>query len=163
MVWPRSCSPSLTVGLLPALAGCVGTGVGVPWVDPENGDVPATFEDIQSVVFTAKCAVSGCHTGGAAAKGLALDEGRSLDGLVDVEAVEVEGMSRVATFAPEDSYLVVKLAYYDARRVGSRMPRTGPPYLSDSQVHAIERWIRAGARDDWVDGEDTAVPLVVTE
>ena len=33
------------------------------------------------------------------------------------------------------------------------MPRVGPP-LSNAQIRAIERWIRAGATEDWVDSDD---------
>jgi len=72
-----------------------------------------------------------------------------------VSSVEVPSLFRVSPGNAEASYLIVKLSSIDPRRVGSRMPRTGPPYLSSRQIRAIKRWIRAGARQDWVDmGED---------
>jgi hypothetical protein len=32
--------------------------------------------------------------------------------------------------------------------VGLRMPRTGPPYLTDGQIEVIERWIEQGAKNN---------------
>lgn len=61
---------------------------------------------------------------------------------------------RVEPGWPEDSYLIVKIASTDPRRVGSRMPRTGPPFVSGRQVQAVKRWIRDGAAEDWIDLDD---------
>jgi hypothetical protein len=135
------------------LAGCVGTGVGVPIVVLDGSAVPETFAEIQTEIFDTTCAPQ-CHGGGAASKGLSLEAGRSRENLVGVPSVEVPELLRVAPGQASESYLVAKLTTMDARRIGSRMPRTGPPYLSTAQVHAIERWINAGAAADWVDGED---------
>lgn len=136
--------------LLGVAGGCVGTGQGVPNDEPDPEAVPATYDEIQSMIFDSMCAAQ-CHRGGAAPKGLSLEPQRSYRNLVGVESVEVPALLRVAPGNAEDSYLIVKLSSADPRRVGSRMPRTGPPYVSNRQIRAIKRWIRDGAREDWVD------------
>jgi hypothetical protein len=45
---------------------------------------------------------------------------------------------------PGGSYLVQKLEGA-ADIVGLRMPRNGPPYLTDAQVAMIRQWIQNGA------------------
>lgn len=131
------------------LAGaCVGSGEGIPDGAPISTAVPTTYAEIQTLVFGPMCAAQ-CHRGGAAPKGLSLEAGREIPSMVGVPSVEAPGMLRVAPGSPENSYLVVKLAPTDARRVGSRMPRNGPPFVSDAQLRAIKAWIRTGARDDW--------------
>jgi hypothetical protein len=141
------------------LVGCVGTGEGLPNLRAAApGEAPTTYAEIQAQVFDPLCAAQ-CHQGGAAPKGLSLEAGRSLRGLVGVASVEVPGLLRVLPGDPEGSYLVVKLAASDARRVGARMPRNGPPFASDAQVRAIKQWIREGAAEDWeagASGEDAA-------
>ena len=54
-----------------------------------------------------------------------------------------------------DSYLIIKVTPTDARRVGNRMPRNGPPFLTNAEIRGLRRWIDQGATDDWEDdGED---------
>ncbi len=137
------------------LAGCVGSGVGVPYPDPDEvGGAPTTFEEVQVNLFDARCAPA-CHSGGGASRGLSLERGRSISGLVDEPSNEVPGLLRVAPGRAADSYLIVKVAPTDPRRVGNRMPRSGPPYLSNAEIRGLRRWIDQGATDDWIDsGED---------
>lgn len=141
---------AVAVGLVAAvvLTGCVGTGVGVPVPQADSGAVPRTYAEIEQGIFATTCAPQ-CHQGGAAPKGLSLEPGRALELLVGVPSAEVPDMMRVAPGQPDASYLVVKLVPFDPRRVGARMPRNGPPFLTDAQVRAIRDWIAAGARDDW--------------
>lgn len=54
---------------------------------------------------------------------------------------------RVIPGDPENSYLVRKLAG-GRGIVGSRMPRIGPPYLTQGQMLVIRRWIELGAPND---------------
>lgn len=142
--------PVVSLMLAGAMSGCVGSGEGVPELDPESGAIPRTFGDIQTMVFDPMCAAQ-CHRGGAAPKGLSLESNRALRMLVNVPSVEVPELMRVAPSRPEDSYLIVKLGSADRRRVGARMPRGGPPFLSSGQVRAMKQWIRDGALDTWVD------------
>ncbi len=131
-------------------AACVGSGVGVPNDEPDPEAVPKTYDEIHSMIFGPLCAQQ-CHRGGAAPKGLSLEPLRAVKNLVNVESVELPAMMRIAPGQPEQSYLIVKLVPADPRRVGSRMPRTGPPYVSNRQIRAVKRWISAGASDDWID------------
>ncbi len=130
-----------------ACAGCVGTGEGVP-APPEGGAVPTTWPQIQAQILGPMCAQP-CHHGGAAPKGLSLDDAGALQSLVGVASSEVPTMQRVAVGQPDQSYLIVKVAGTDARRVGARMPRLGPPFLTNGQIAALRKWISAGARADW--------------
>lgn len=143
-------------------AACVGNGHGLdkdgrPLVpdaaasDAPTGDVmaaddaaPGSFAWIQTNVFDAICAVT-CHVGAAAPKGLQLDAANAYALLVGVPSDEVPTLNRVSPGAPDDSYIIVKISATDTRRVGERMPRNGPPYLSDMQIQAIRDWIAAGA------------------
>jgi hypothetical protein len=131
-------------------AACVGSGLGVPNDEPDPEAVPKTYQEIQSMIFDPMCAAQ-CHRGGAAPKGLSLEPLRAIKNLVGVESVEVPGLLRVAPGEPEQSYLISKILPADPRRVGSRMPRTGPPFVSTRQINAIKRWIAAGATETWID------------
>lgn len=151
----RSSGPLLAVAWLLlwlASGACVGSGVGIPDAAGVSGEVPQSFEEIQLVIFDPSCVP--CHRGGAAPKGLSLEPGRSHSLLVGVPSTEVPELLRVAPGSANDSYLVAKLAPFDSRRIGGRMPRNGPPYLNDAQLRAIKRWIDDGAAVDWVDTGD---------
>ena len=54
------------------------------------------------------------------------------------------GAVRVIPGNPNGSYLVQKIEGAPGI-VGLRMPRTGPPHLSEAQVKMIRDWIAAGA------------------
>ncbi len=90
----------------------------------------ATYTDV-APIFRQHCVI--CHSGPSPAAGLRLDA---------LEAV-VKGGAKgpaVKSGAPAESELVRRLK-------GSslpRMPMTGPPFLSDSDVATIERWIAGG-------------------
>lgn len=135
------------------MTACVGSGVGVPDAAANSGEVPTTYSEIQTVVFDPLCATE-CHRGGSAPKGLSLEAGLSLPGLVGVPSTESPDLLRVAPGRPQDSFLVIKVVATDPRRVGSRMPRNGPPFMTDPQTRALKRWITAGATIDWVDGDE---------
>ena len=147
--------------LLLALGACVGTGVDVPYADPDSaGLAPTTFDQLQLQIFDERCARQ-CHSGGSASRGLRLEAGVSIANLVGVASNEVPEMMRVAPGRPDDSYLVIKLRPSDPRRVGARMPRIGA-YLTQMEIRAVERWIAAGAKADWED-DDPVDPVVVDD
>ena len=149
------------LALIGLLGGaCVGNGVGVP-APPESGSaVPRTWPEIQALILEPHCAQL-CHHGGASPKGLSLESAMALQNLVGVASAELPSMLRVAPGHPESSYLIVKLVPADMRRVGSRMPRTGPPFLTSGQIDALRRWITAGATKDWKANSADAGPTVV--
>ena len=138
----------MLVFALHSTPACVGSGQGVPLPVADSGAVPKTFEEILTMLLEPAC-VQQCHRGGNAPKGLSLEAHRVISDLVGVPSVEVPSLLRVAPGDPSGSYLITKLVQSDPRRVGSRMPRNGPPFLSNQQILALKQWISAGATDDW--------------
>jgi hypothetical protein len=120
-------------------------------------------------VFSPTCAVSGCHTGGAAPQGLRLDAGVSYSLLFDVASTQNATFKRVDPGNPDDSWLIRKLE--GTANVGGRMPLGGTP-LSQATINIIRQWISDGALDntppsatpirvaglDPVPGSDAAAP-----
>ena len=143
------------------VGSCVGSGDGVPNPPDPQTAIPKSYDDIVTMIIDPLCAQQ-CHRGGAAPKGLSLEPLRVIDALVGIPSVEVPELMRVAPGQPNDSYLIVKVSSFDPRRIGSRMPRNGPPFLTQPQISALKRWITAGATDDWVDEDvDAGVfPLI---
>jgi mono/diheme cytochrome c family protein len=111
-----------------------------------------TFSSIQSEIFqttdsAGRAACANCHNpnGGAFRQvGLDLSSDAAYNLLVGVPSVERPGMLRVAPGDPENSYLMHKIEGRPGI-VGLRMPRSGPPYLTDGQIQIIRRWIEIGA------------------
>lgn len=130
----------------------------MPLPAADSGAIPKTYDELYSLLIEPAC-VDQCHKGGAAPKGLSLEPHRFISGLVGVPSVEVPELLRVAPGQASESYLIVKLVASDARRVGSRMPRNGPPYFSNQQIFAVKQWINAGATTDWeADESPTMLP-----
>jgi hypothetical protein len=100
--------------------------------------MPSLRRDIQPI-FTARCAVAGCHvTATEANLGLVLkDADASYAHLVNVDSVEQPGFKRVVPGDALMSYLMLKL---DA----GEMPKQGPP-LSEGTRDTIRNWINEGA------------------
>jgi hypothetical protein len=131
-----------------ALAACAGNGDGLdangrPLGSGDGGGGPlvATFDSIQSNVFTPIC--TACHAGAAAPQGLRLDATNSYDLLVGIPSSEVHSILRVSPGDPDHSYLVQKIEGHAS--VGARMP-LGGPYLSQSTIDVIRQWITDGAQ-----------------
>jgi len=116
---------------------------------PTTPSTPATpavsfSQQIQAPILTPTCA--GCHTdeGRTPSGGLNLKAGASYAQLVNVASTAKAGATRVIPGNPSGSYLVQKLEGA-ADIVGLRMPRNGPPFLTDAQVATIRQWIQNGA------------------
>lgn len=107
--------------------------------------------DIQPI-FSAQCALSGCHTGRRPAASLALDAAGAYAGLVGsgsgAASSECTSPSRmrVAPGAPDSSYLVDKLLGINLCQ-GNQMPKIGT-YLPSQQIDMIRAWIQAGAANN---------------
>lgn len=128
------------------VAGACGGSDGNPASpSPQPGTSTPTFSTISSQILVPRC--TGCHGGGAPSAGLNLEANAAYAALVNVASSQKSGAVRVIPGNPDGSYLVQKLRG-DAGIVGLRMPRNGPPYLSDDQVNLIRQWIQAGARND---------------
>lgn len=115
--------------------GSTGGGAGA-----DTSLLTADFKSIQDAVFTPMCIT--CHAGGAAPRGLRLEEPVSFSMLVNVPSDEAPNTLRVAPGDPDNSYLIHKLEGTAA--VGGRMPLNGPQ-LPQADIDVIRQWITAGA------------------
>lgn len=117
-------------------------------------DLEPTFSSIQRNIFeltdsAGRNACVNCHTnvGRTPAGGLNLLHDVAYDQLVNVPSTEVPSLRRVSPGSPDASYLVHKIEGR-AGIVGTRMPRNGPPYMTDGQIQILTRWIEVGAPRD---------------
>ena len=63
---------------------------------------------------------------------------------MNVTSTQVPSLKRVTPGDPEASYLVHKIEGRPGI-VGTRMPRSGPPFMTDGQILILKRWIELGA------------------
>lgn len=136
----------MAVGLVSVLlAGC-GDRKTLP-TEPAGPapDPAATFSRVQGEVFTASCALAGCHAGSAPQAGMDLSPGAAYGATVGVPSTERSDLNRIEPFAPDASYVVKKLRG-DADIVGSPMPLTGA--FTEAQFQLLVDWVRRGAADD---------------
>ncbi len=103
---------------------------------------PVSYTAQIQPIFTANCALAGCHLGTGAKAGLDLDEENSFNGLVNVPSVQVD-MLRVVPGNADSSYLVRKLEGSPGIR-GVQMPKARPP-LAQSEIDLVRAWINQGA------------------
>ena len=117
-----------------ALAGCV-------------APLPATFAEVQQMIFATSCVMTPCHDAASATGSLVLDKANAYSQLVGVApttfAANAAGLLRVAAGDPRRSFLLVKLEGPPPDQ-GSRMPLALPP-LSADQIDLVTRWIEQGA------------------
>ena len=122
-----------------ASAGCGGGGSG-------GGVIPSatvTLADVQTQVFSPRCALSGCHAGSGAPFGLDLSSGAAAGNLIDVASAELPSLLRVEPGDAANSYLYMKVSA-DPRINGDPMPLNRPP-LNAADLELIEAWINQGA------------------
>ena len=127
--------------LLSIAAGACGSSPAAPST-PAN--TAPTLAQIQTQIFDPGCV--SCHTdvGRNPSGGLNLRSGSAFSGMVGVASLQQPGAVRVIAGNANGSYLIQKLEGA-AGIVGVRMPRNGPPFLTDAQVKFIRDWITAGA------------------
>jgi len=147
---------AVAIGVAIVSSACQGDGVGLT----ESGDLlaigpPGYAVEIQPI-FDRKCVLchapglSGFTSTGGTQGGLDLTRQGSYRSLVEqptYQASTTPPLFRVSPFQVGESYLVEKVVS-DSPKAGRRMPLTGPPFLSDAEVLAIEDWIRRGAPND---------------
>ena len=107
---------------------------------------PVSFSADVQPIFAANCALPFCHTGPQPQQQLDLAPRRAYAALVGVGSVECPGLVRVLPGAPEQSYLIAKLAGEGVCFVPSRMPLGG--VLPAADIDTIRRWISEGALDN---------------
>lgn len=110
-----------------------------------GGDLVSFAADIQPI-FTANCAVAGCHVGPSGQAGLVLEPGQALGNIVNVPSSQMPALSRIAPGDPANSYLVRKIGGGGAF-IGAAMPLGRAP-LSGAQIQAIVRWVEQGAMNN---------------
>ena len=98
-------------------------------------------------IFTANCALAGCHAGTNPPEGLKLTASRSYGALVNVQSKECSAYKRVAPGSPDASYLVFKLRGAGPCFLGGQMPLGYPPLPAGDQA-TITVWIQEGARNN---------------
>lgn len=134
------------------------TGIALAWgcadfettVDPTGGlpDVevanPSFANDIQPI-FTARCAIGGCHSVRSARAQMVLVAGHAYDSLVNKPAYLLSQYDRVEPGDAVNSWLVRMIEDDDVARFNySRMPLGGQP-LTRNQIATIVNWIENGA------------------
>jgi hypothetical protein len=112
----------------------------------EGGGSGATFSQVQSQIFTASCAFSGCHGGSSPAQGMNLTAGSAYANIVNVPSNEQPTLDRIEPNDPAASYMYLKVTG-DPSIVGSQMPLDGQP-LSQSLIDLLRDWIERGAPND---------------
>jgi len=136
---PGATSTSTVVGAPPATSSTTST---------TPGPAPVSFSADVQPIFTANCALAGCHTGPSPEEGLDLRAGRSYARLVNVDSHECGQLKRVRPGRADASYLVFKLEGPPQPCFsGDRMPRNAPP-LSASDRETIQTWIAQGAANN---------------
>ncbi|HEY4239481.1 MAG TPA: c-type cytochrome domain-containing protein [Kofleriaceae bacterium] len=155
----RACALALLLaGCLDRLGPQVGAEQFSSCVDPnasgDDGDsllpdTPISFErDIRIGIFNRSdvhCVK--CHTpGGATPVGLHMG-GLDLSTYATLMAGGFHSMgTAIIPGMPCESILIEKIS--PAPPFGARMPKDGPPYLSDTDAETIIQWIAEGARDN---------------
>jgi len=141
---------SVSAVLLCLLAACAGDGTGLDEngnpIGPDTTDTTVSLSKDVQPIFTANCALSGCHAGSGAVLGQNLSAGLAYASIVNVTSQEAPPMRRVRPSLPDSSYLLYKLEGTQGSVGGSgaRMPLGAAP-LSNAEIAIIRAWITAGA------------------
>lgn len=101
----------------------------------------STWDIVYNDIFDKSCS---CHFTSSGAGELKMsNQELAYENIVDVVAFEVPELKRIDPGYPDKSYLVKKLIGVDIE--GDRMPRDGPPFLSDRRVEQVRLWVQIGA------------------
>ncbi len=109
--------------------------------DEQNLASITKFSDIQTNVFDASCALSGCHAGSSVSAGLDLSNGNSYAELVNKSSVLNPNFKLVEPGNSENSFLIKMLKHTGEGT--SQMPPSGK--LNNSVIDSISAWIDRGA------------------
>ncbi|GBD32112.1 MAG: hypothetical protein KatS3mg081_2171 [Gemmatimonadales bacterium] len=133
---------TVPVFALAALLAC-----GEDTTQPGNNQV--SFSQQIQPIFTASCALGGCHGSGnlqPPEKPMNLSAGQAYSNTVNVSSAQLGSMDRIEPGQPDQSYLVHKIqgTHLQVGGSGVRMPATGN-FLSQSQIDLIRTWVAQGA------------------
>ncbi|MGE0821786.1 MAG: hypothetical protein AB7G75_26450 [Candidatus Binatia bacterium] len=124
------------------------TNLQAPVITEAFAGVNAQLFNAVQDIFTAKCALSGCHVGSVPQAEQDLSANVSFDQTVAVKSVEDPTRLRVSPGDADGSYLFQKVIANGNIATGTlRMPLgcSGNTCLSDAEIAAIQDWINAGA------------------
>ena len=141
------CLSVTLVGFTTVLCACPGEGTG-PGGNAAYCDTVTAVSftcDVQPI-FSANCALSGCHVSPNPPEGMNLSAGQAYADIVNVPSGEIPRLFRVEPGNPDSSYLVMKIENAPGI-VLLQMPAGGAP-LSPSQIDTIRAWVAAGAPDN---------------
>ncbi len=154
----RRAPRGLTLLLGAWLSACAGSGpdggsTPPPKCKPSVDPASVSFQGNLQPVFTASCALGGCHDAASSVQGLNLSVGASYSQLVNMRSTEKRTLKRVQPGAPDASYLIQKLE--DTPGIsGTIMPpgcsaggtgTNGAPCLTADQMEMFRTWILACA------------------
>lgn len=105
-----------------------------------------SFQTNVQPIFTANCAVSGCHTGPSPQRGLDLSAGNAYANIVNVKSQEIPYLYRVKPSNSDSSYLYMKITGASGI-TGARMPYLRPQ-LSQTDIQTVQSWINQGAKNN---------------
>lgn len=133
------------------LFACLAFGCSKGSLYPSQPSSPPTTQTVSfqtnvQPIFTANCAVSGCHINPGAQKGLDLSAGNAYANIVNVQSQEVPSYYRVKPSNSDSSYLYMKITGASGI-TGARMPYLRPQ-LSQTDVQTIQSWINQGAKNN---------------
>jgi hypothetical protein len=128
-----------------ALASCSKSSSNNP-TGTSSSDTTVTLASQVQPIFTANCALSGCHAGSGAQQGMDLTAGNAYSNIVDVASREKPGYKRVDPSNPDSSYLYLKITGSNLIS-GARMPFNRGA-LSQSDIQTIQQWISQGAKNN---------------
>jgi hypothetical protein len=113
-----------------------------PHLQPSFSSISTEIFETTDIAGRVSCVT--CHTnvGHPPAGNLNLT-GDGYAALVNVPSSQRPGAVLVIPGDPDNSYLVRKIEGRDIN--GLRMPRSGPPFMTDGQISVIRRWIEVGA------------------
>lgn len=107
-----------------------------------SNQIVVSFATQVQPIFTANCAVTGCHTPPTLTGGMNLTAGAAYNNIVNVQSSQIV-MLRIAPGDTVNSLLFRKITE-NTPPVGSRMPDGRPP-LSATDIATIRDWILSGA------------------
>lgn len=99
-------------------------------------------------ILSARCALSGCHTGASPPEGMNLSDGQTFANTVNVPSNQ-SPLLRIKPLDPDSSYLVHKILGTQGTvgGGGSRMPARNC-CLTQAQIDTVTAWIRKGAKNN---------------
>lgn len=129
-----------------ALASCSKSSSSSNPSGPSSSDTTISFASQVQPIFTANCALSGCHAGSSPQQGQNLTAGDAYSYTVNITSHEEPAYKRVDPFNADSSYLYLKITGSPLIS-GVRMPYNKPA-LSQSDIQTIQQWINQGAKNN---------------